>query len=158
MRVDWTKAQIIEYAKKHLPWIAQKTNMNWNGIVPDIKIMTNKELAKEAQGEGCFMAFCPQEQSLWMQLDEVNSLNWFKSAIIHELVHYLQYQNGKGAKPRDGLIALMQNEEEAYNTQACFLWEKMGIDPSEHNLSEKGIKIGILLSTMGATGMMKENA
>lgn len=151
-----SKSEIEAFAMKELPWIANATGMKWDGTLPQFHALTRAEMSKLSGGDNsCYMAYegmlnrviyCSDTQ---FKRTEVNELQWFKSALIHELVHFLQVMNEVQAKPSQGISALVRIENEAYTTQANWLWCRLGIDPAIYKLDAKGIKMGVIMSTIG---------
>lgn len=161
----WERYEIEAFCMKHLPWIASATGMKWSGKLPALVGIPNEEF-NNLTDESCYMAFCPPMNTIIYRSSPhpkavekgVDEKSWFKSALIHELVHFLQKENGTEAMPKDGYKALAKTELQAYSIQARFLWDKLGIDPCEHHLDQKGIQRGVFMSCAGALGKVKESA
>jgi hypothetical protein len=149
--------ELNSYGEKILPWLRKKMNVEGNRTCP-IVVMSDEEIKEFFGGDGGgFAAYAPAFKMIFMSEEKIeHSMQkdgndaYVKSAIVHELTHFLQHESGRKPKPSEGMHKLEAIELEAYTMQACFLWEKLGIEPERLSLGESGIKKGAAISTLNA--------
>jgi hypothetical protein len=155
--IKMNEKELNSYGEKILPWLRKKMNVEGNRTCP-IVVMSDEEIKEFFGGDGGgFAAYAPAFKMIFMSEEKIEQSRrkdkndaYVKSAIVHELTHFLQHESGRKPKPSEGVHKLEAIELEAYTMQACFLWEKLGIEPERLNLGESGIKKGAAISTLNA--------
>jgi hypothetical protein len=148
--------KVEEFAHSVLPWISGKVGLEWNGSLPTFYAFSGETMA-ELISSRCAAAYSPTLNGVAVNEEIMlrEGIAYCKSAIVHELVHFLQAQNGL-LDNETKLGVLLGLEDAAYKTQADFLWERFGIDPKVYKLDPLGRELGVLSSSLDAVRGRKE--
>ncbi len=113
-----------------LVWINAHT---WYAL-PDTPPVVQRLTLSELQSKFCPDVACelfglyvalPDERTYVYMRNDLDLLGdpWHQSALVHELVHYVQHLSGRWAPPYD-CPSWVAQEREAYWIQARWLWSK----------------------------------
>lgn len=126
-----------------LLWISQNTGMVYDGEggIPEVKPVDSRQLASlffkgqipaylspievQRMTEHIEALYHPDTKVIYVRKGVDLTSTYGKSALVHELVHFLQYQRGANRK----VACVNALEKDAYRVQAAYLRHK-GVEPA----------------------------